>query len=204
MEILDCMGMPCPEPVLQAKACLEKAGQSTFKVLVDNEASRENVIRFGRSQGCSVSAIDGDHGEFVITLVPGNRSSATNTFQSDEYRCDLSDEQNLIYVIASDSMGSGSDELGWALLQTYVNTIPEVSPLPSHILLYNGGVKLATTEGKALETLKNLEKKGVTIWSCGTCLEFFKLENERKVGSITNMFDIMSTMASAKKVVSPW
>ncbi len=204
MEILDCKGMNCPEPVLQTKTYLEKTGKETFKVLVDNEASRENVLRFGRSQGCEVSAVGGQGESFVITLIPGDSSSAAKSFREEDYRCDLPGDNNLIYVISSDSMGRGSDELGWALLQTYVTTITEVSPLPSHILLYNGAVKLVTAEGKALEALQALEKKGVTIWVCGTCLEFFKIEDKRKAGTITNMFDIMNTMASAAKVVSPF
>jgi len=142
---------------------------------------------------------------FLITVVPGIQDASAQTFQEADYSCDLPGTGgNLIYVISSDSMGSGSSELGWALLQTYVTTIAEIAPLPSHILLYNAGVKLSTREGKALEALQALEEKGVTIWICGTCLEFFKLEEERRVGSITNMYDIMNTMVTAAKVVSPY
>jgi selenium metabolism protein YedF len=204
MEILDCTGLNCPEPVLRTKARLEKESKEAFKVLVDNEASRENILRFGRSQGCEVSVENRSNESFLITLIPSDDKTPTESFQEGEYRCDLEKPSNLIYVISSDSMGRGSDELGWALLQTYVTTIGDVSPLPSHILLYNGGVKLTTTAGKALEALQALEEKGVTIWICGTCLEFFKLEDERKVGSITNMYDILNTMAAAGKVVSPF
>ncbi len=204
METLDCKGMSCPKPVLKAKAHLEESGMESFRVLVDNEASRENVLRFGRSQGCQVSAVDGEDGDFLITLVPGDNNTENDPFQEEDYRCDLPNKNNLIYVISSNTMGSGSEDLGWALLQTYVTTISEILPLPSHILLYNGGVKLVTTEGKALEALQALEKKGVTIWVCGTCLEFFKLEEKRKAGSITNMYDIMNTMASTARIVSPF
>jgi selenium metabolism protein YedF len=204
MEILDCTGLNCPEPVLRTKARLEEKVEEAFSVLVDNEASRENVLRFGRSQGCEVSVEETEQENFLITLIPGDATSSKESFQEDDYRCDLPAAANLIYVISSDSMGRGSDELGWALLQTYVTTIGDVSPLPSHILLYNGGVKLATTEGKALEALQALEEKGVVIWICGTCLEFFKVEDDRKVGSITNMYDIMNTMSAAGKVVSPF
>jgi selenium metabolism protein YedF len=204
MELLDCTGLNCPEPVLRTKARLEKNLEEAFSVLVDNEASRENVLRFGRSQGCEVSVEDTNNESFLITLIPGAGKNPPESFQEDEYRCDLPGGSNLIYVISSDSMGRGSDELGWALLQTYVTTIGDVSPLPSHILLYNGGVKLTTTAGKALESLQTLEEKGVTIWICGTCLEFFKLEGECRVGTITNMYDIMNTMATAAKVVSPF
>lgn len=204
MEILDCTGLNCPEPVLRTKSRLEENPGETFSVLVDNEASLENVLRFGRSQGADVSGEHRSDGNFLVTLIPGETSTAKETFKAEDYLCTLPGGSNLIYVISSDTMGSGSDELGWALLQTYVTTISEIDPLPSHILLYNGGVKLATTDGKALESLQMLEEKGVTVWLCGTCLEFFKLEGERKVGTITNMYDIMNTMAVAGKVVSPY
>lgn len=202
MKSIDCRGLNCPEPVLRAKAFLDQGTGEPFSVVVDNEASRENVLRFGRSQGYEVSSAAGGDGCFTISLVPGD-GLTEGSFDTADYRCELSVGSNLIYVISSDSMGQGSEELGWALLQTYVTTIAEVSPLPSHILLYNGGVKLVTKEGKALEALQKLEERGVTIWSCGTCLEYFKLEKERKAGTITNMYDIMSTMASAGKVVGP-
>ncbi len=204
MKTMDCRGLNCPEPVLRAKAFLEQGQGEPFIVVVDNEASRENVLRFGRSQGCEVSVAAGDGESFIISIVPGDEQKSEESFDEADYPCDLPGGANLVYVLSSDTMGRGSDELGWALLQTYVTTIAEVSPMPSHILIYNGGVKLVTAEGKALEALQNLEKKGVTIWVCGTCLEFFKLEGERKVGSITNMYDIMSTMASAGRLVSPY
>ncbi len=203
METLDCRGLNCPEPVLRTKTYLEENKGKSFSVEVDNDASRENVLRFAKSQGCETSVVQDGSNSFVITLIPGTRSVAGENFRKEDYACDIPGGRNLIYVISSDSMGSGSDELGWALLQTYVTTIEQVAPLPSHILLYNGGVKLAATTSKGLEALQKLERKGVTIWSCGTCLEFFHLEKKRKVGSITNMYDIMNTMAMAAKVVSP-
>ncbi len=204
MKTIDCQGLNCPEPVLRTKAVLAQGQGEAFVVLVDNEASRENVLRFARSQGCEVSVAAADGDSFAVTLVPGAGDKGEESFDPDEYSCNLPGDGNLVYVLSSDTMGRGSDDLGWALLQTYVATITEVSPTPSHILVYNGGVKLVTTEGKALEALQNLEKKGVIIWVCGTCLEFFKLENKRMVGSITNMYDIMSTMASASRLVSPF
>lgn len=204
MKTLDCKGLNCPKPVLEAKAYLEDHPGESFLVIVDNEASRENVLRFGRSQGCTVSVQAISDGNFEITVHPGDMTSVKGDFSPEDYECALPSTGNLVYIISSDSMGRGSDELGWGLLQTYVRTIEEVDPLPSHVILYNGGVKLAATENKGLEALQNLEKKGVAIWSCGTCLEFFHLEEKCQVGTITNMYDIMNTMATAGKVVSPY
>ena len=137
MEILDCTGLNCPEPVLRTKSRLEENPGETFSVLVDNEASLENVLRFGRSQGVDVSGENRSDGSFLIKLTPGGTNTAKETFKAEDYFCGLPGGSNLIYVISSDSMGSGSDELGWALLQTYVTTISEIDPLPSHILLYS-------------------------------------------------------------------
>ena len=204
MKKLDCVGLNCPEPVLRTKAHLEKEPKKPFIVVVDNEASRENVLRFAKSRGCrgTVAAAAGE--TFEISLTPGEEQETGQPFREEDYHCELPGGNTLVYVISADSMGRGSKELGWALLQTYVTTIGEVSPLPSHILLYNGGVKLAATEGKALEALQKLEKQGVVVWVCGTCLEFFKLEEQHRVGEITNMYDIMSTMAASGKLVSPF
>ena len=209
MKLIDCRGLACPEPVLRAKAALDQ-GEKSFEILVDNEASRDNVLRFGHSRNCRVELTTRADGSFRLRFsadIPEDAGQA-GPFDEDDYRCAISGGMpagsNLVYVIASDTMGRGSDELGWALLQTYIATIKDVSPQPSRILFYNGGVKLVATAGKALEALQALEKKGVKILSCGTCLEFFKLEKNLQVGAITNMYEIMDSMASADRVVSPF
>nr|MBP7516753.1 sulfurtransferase TusA family protein [Desulfobulbus sp.] len=38
---LDCLGLPCPQPVLRTKEALDQ-GARTVTVLVDNEASQQN------------------------------------------------------------------------------------------------------------------------------------------------------------------
>ncbi len=42
--IIDARGLSCPEPVIRTKKAFE--ANSVFSVLVDNETSKENVIRF--------------------------------------------------------------------------------------------------------------------------------------------------------------
>ena len=210
MKQIDCRGLNCPEPVLRAKAALEQGDGEPFEILVDNEASRENVLRFGHSRNCRVDLTTLADGSFRLgfSAAGGKEAGGSASFDETDYRCEipggLPAECNLVYVIASDCMGRGSDDLGWALMQTYIATIKEISPPPGRILFYNGGVKLVATAGKALEALQALEKKGVRILSCGTCLEFFKLEKRLQVGTITNMYEILDSMASADKVVGPF
>ena len=210
MKQIDCRGLACPEPVLRAKAALEEGSGGVFAIRVDNEASRDNVLRFGRSRNCRVESNTLPDGSFLLSFraESGEGAGDSAPFDEADYPCALPGAReagcNLVYVIGSDCMGRGSDELGWALLQTYIATIKEVSPLPSRILFYNGGVRLVATAGKALEALQALERKGVKILSCGTCLEFFKLEKALQVGTITNMFEILDSMAGADRLVSPF
>lgn len=213
MKQIDCRGLACPQPVLRAKDELEQRGKE-FAVLVDNEASRDNVRRFGQSRNCKVELETIGDGSFLLTFSaePGEgaqtETGASVPFNEADYPCPIPEKKstacNLVYAIGSDTMGRGNDELGWALLQTYIATIKEISPQPSRMLFYNGGVKLVATPGKALEALQALEKKGVKILSCGTCLDFFKLGENLQVGTTTNMYELMDSLAGADKVVSPF
>jgi len=39
--------------------------------------------------------------------------------------------------------------------------------------------------------------------SCGTCLDYFRLKDKLRVGKVTNMFEIISSLQSFEKVVQP-
>lgn len=201
-SVVDCRGLACPEPVIRTKDALEQ-GASSLEVIVDNEASLQNVTRFARSRGCEVTVDTLQDGCYRLKI-SGDASRAAGSFDSAAYACGVNGKSGLVYVIAAETMGRGSDELGWALLQTYVQTIKDIDPLPDRILLYNGGVKLVTEESGALDALRDLQQQGVEILACGTCLDFFGLKSAIRVGEISNMYDIMSAMAAAARIVSPY
>jgi selenium metabolism protein YedF len=199
---LDCRGLDCPQPVIKTKESLDR-GNLHLEVIVDNEASKGNVMRFANSRGCEVELSAFGDGCYKL-LLQAEEDSNEQDFDADEYSCELPSCSGLVYVISSASMGRGSDELGWALLQTYIQTIKDVEPLPAKILFYNEGVRLVAEESGALAGLRALQKQGVEILVCGTCLDFFKLTSAIKVGQISNMYDIMSAVNSAARVASPF
>lgn len=201
-QILDCCGLTCPQPVLRTKETLEQ-GVAQFDVVVDNEASKNNILRFAGSQGHLAEVIKTQKDRFTIRIQATASPHTTAPFTDETYQCDIPEKSSMICVISADAMGRGDNELGWALLQTYIQTIKEVAPLPEKILLYNSGVKLVTAASGALTALEELQAKGVEILACGTCLDFFKLKSAIKVGRISNMYDIMQAMADADKIVSP-
>lgn len=51
---IDARGLSCPQPVLLTMGAFREMTQGTIEVLVDNEASRENVSRAARSQGWKI------------------------------------------------------------------------------------------------------------------------------------------------------
>ena len=86
-EILDCLGLPCPKPVLRTKDALA-AGTTSIKVLVDNEASQNNVARFGRSQGHEV--ITSREGANLYTVAIITRGDGVSeSFDPAAYQCEL-------------------------------------------------------------------------------------------------------------------
>ena len=54
-----------------------------------------------------------------------------------------------------------------------------------------------------MEDLKSLEAQGVEIMTCGTCLDYYGLKDKLAVGTVTNMYSIVETMAKAGRIVRP-
>ena len=106
-------------------------------------------------------------------------------------------------VISSAAMGNGNDELGHTLMKGFLYALSQLEKLPEKILFYNGGVTWTTEGSDSLEDLRSMEEQGVEILSCGTCLNFYGLTDKLKVGSVTNMYDIVESMAKADKVIRP-
>jgi selenium metabolism protein YedF len=106
-----------------------------------------------------------------------------------------------VLLIASDQLGVGDEALGQLLITTFINTLAEAKPRPSKMLFINCGVMLTTEGSRVLDTLQQLEKEGVQIFSCGTCLNHYQLKEKLKVGQVTNMYDTVNSLLTAGKVV---
>ena len=110
---------------------------------------------------------------------------------------------NTVVLINSDRMGSGNDELGKVLIKGFIFAITQLDTLPKTMLFYNGGATLTTEGSDSLEDLKSLEAQGVQILTCGTCLDYYGLKEKLVVGTVTNMYSIVETMAGAGKIIRP-
>jgi intracellular sulfur oxidation DsrE/DsrF family protein len=52
-----------------------------------------------------------------------------------------------------------------------------------------------------LTSIQELEKEGVMVLVCGTCLTHFQLLEQKQVGETTNMLDIVTHMQLADQVI---
>lgn len=199
---IDCRGLKCPQPVLKTKDALEQMVSGEVEVTVDNEASRSNVERFAKSQGCQATVTEEGGNFHIIISKTGDSQPVAEAVDASRFTCEAA-QMELVHVFPANTMGRGNDELGKVLMRAYIKTIKDVSPLPRKFLFYNSGVMLTATESDVIQPLRDLASKGVEIFSCGTCLDFFNLKDQLLVGKITNMYEIMQNMANAAKIVSP-
>jgi selenium metabolism protein YedF len=101
----------------------------------------------------------------------------------------------------SDRLGTGDERLGEILMKAFLNTLWDNEPKPAKLMFINDGVRLTTEGSEVLDTLRLLEKDGVEIFSCGTCLEYYKLKDDLRVGKVTNMYETVHSLMDAGKVI---
>ncbi|MRT94501.1 sulfurtransferase-like selenium metabolism protein YedF [Ancylomarina sp. 16SWW S1-10-2] len=109
---------------------------------------------------------------------------------------------NTLIQITKNGMGTGSEELGLILISNYLKLSLAGDQLPKIITFYNAGVKLTCEGSPVLDSLKSIEKAGVKMIICKTCLNFFKLQDKLEVGIQGTMPDIMTLQSDADKVVN--
>ena len=194
------MGDHCPIPVIKTKKAMQAlTGPETIEVLVDNEIAVQNVTKMASASGGQVSSEKVADDEFKIVIqMEGALSS-----EEEEVSCVPDARDNTVVVVSSDRMGEGNDELGKVLIKGFIFAVTQLDTLPKTMLFYNGGATLTAEGSDSLEDLKSLEAQGVEIMTCGTCLDYYGLKEKLQVGTVTNMYSIVETMAKAGRIVKP-
>ena len=192
MRKLDARGLECPLPVVKTKELLKESSEAV-EVLIDNETAVENLKKFAKVKG--YDAVSSKVNEDYTVVI----SSSEQVVEEKKAENILKGQ---IVVISSNSLGSDK-ELGKILMKSFIFALTKQDAFPEIIIFYNEGVKITTQESDTVKELLFLESEGVEIVNCGTCLDFFKLKDDLKVGNITNMYDIVERMEKAEKVIKP-
>ncbi|MBP8646379.1 MAG: sulfurtransferase-like selenium metabolism protein YedF [Syntrophobacteraceae bacterium] len=102
-------------------------------------------------------------------------------------------------LLGTDRIGKGDDTLGRKLVVSFIGILKKMRPEPWRLILLNGGVKLTVEGSECLPPLQALEKEGIRIPVCGTCLNHFGLIEKKQVGESTNMLDIVTVTAMQRR-----
>lgn len=66
-KTIDCCGLSCPEPVIQARKAMQEPGLNELKVKVNTTVARDNVARTARQMGWQVN-IETQGEDIILTL----------------------------------------------------------------------------------------------------------------------------------------
>ncbi|MBW6499868.1 MAG: sulfurtransferase-like selenium metabolism protein YedF [Bacteroidales bacterium] len=204
MIIVDTCGQKCPAPLIATRRALREAGsEEVIEVITDNLTSYNNLSRFLTDNYTDFSVSE-EKGKWTLRIT---RRSETGSFTKPQDYCSTSPDTfpkgDFIIVFSSDRMGEGADELGHLLAGNFIKAVKDLDLLPEKIIFYNKGVILVSEESPVVENLKDLEKMGVELLVCATCVNYYKLEGKTTTGILSNMFVIAQAMASAGKIIRP-
>lgn len=111
-------------------------------------------------------------------------------------------DSETVILVTRNGMGEAEPALQLKLIHTYLTLLDENSTLPAAICFYTEGVRLVVDGSPILEPLKSLEAKGVRLILCSTCLNFYNLVDQVRVGIVGGMADIIEAQRRAGKVIS--
>ena len=105
-----------------------------------------------------------------------------------------------VFLIQSDGLGRGDDQLGKMLMANFLRLLGDSQDKPESLVFWNTGVYLVCENSLVLDYLRKLEKQGVEILACTTCLEYFGLVDKLKVGKPTTMAKSIKAMLGSDMV----
>ena len=180
METVNAFGLACPKPLMMAKAKIDE-GARELSVHVDNE-----IIEGGWS----------------VNFSEGDRSAAAAAAPAAAPACTPAGCGYAVFI-GKDHVGEGDPQLGYNLMKMAIYTLSESEDVPASVLFMNSGVKLvAGDEQQIIDSVNKLIKKGTEVLVCGTCLDFYGLKEQLKVGEVSNMYDILGRMQEAAKTIT--
>jgi selenium metabolism protein YedF len=193
-RIIDCKGLNCPLPVVNTKKYFDTIKSGVATTIVDNEIAKNNVVKFAENANLQVNVSEKDS-LYHVTITKGE--GQLENFKNEE---SFEKNEKFTIVVSSDKLGDGDEALGEALMKSYLFALSEADIIPNNLIFLNSGVKLVVEGSLVLESIDKLKERGVSIYSCGLCLDFYKIKDKVQVGEITNMYAIIEMMNSSKTI----
>ncbi|MFA7466841.1 MAG: sulfurtransferase-like selenium metabolism protein YedF [Desulfotomaculaceae bacterium] len=200
-KTVDCRGLACPQPVLNTKKAMETEGIASIITIVDNDVARQNVILFAKNAGYEVTEEAKDDAFHLNISHPGEAlpSKTDGGYKQETTR---SAESGPVYFITTNALGQGSPDLGQVLIKSLFTTLAEMNPPPAALLFLNTGVFLTCAGSDVMNQLEKMHASGTSVLSCGTCLDYYKINDKLKIGSVSNMFEINNWLSGPHMVTT--
>lgn len=197
MKEIDARGLACPKPVVLTKKAM--TDNEEILTVVDNRTASENVAKLARKMKAEVTIVEEAEDYFKIMIKKTAADKAVNTAKA-AVGSESESKQKKVYLVASDTLGEGEEELGKILIKGFLSTLLDINPLPEKVIFLNAGVKLAVLEKDVTAVLSDLDAAGVKILLCGTCLDYYNLSDQVEVGEVSNMYEIVESLNSSNTI----
>lgn len=195
---IDVSASACSDPVNKIRMVLETLREQNIlvsKIEIIGDYALEAIENFLINNGYIIETI-GDEGNFNI-LVKGKEEIEVLEFLEEK---PVSFEEKILFL-KNDGIGEG--ELGKKLLDYFFASLSKGVALPQEILLLNRAVLLcADLKREAMKELLYLERKGVKILACKTCLEYYGVLEKMSVGEVSSSTIITQKLITSKSVVT--
>ena len=194
---IDARGKQCPIPVVMAKKELD-ANVQDVEILVDGQTQVDNLTRLGDTLGRPVS-VEPFEDKFLVKFANGDTKKDVSF---DANSCGTTNSAYAVFF-NTNAIGTNEGELGGNLAKMAIFTLSESEQLPDYMLFMNEGVKLVAgdCEQQIVDNLNSMIEKGTKVLVCGTCLNFYGIKDDLKVGTVSNMYDILGAMQTVGKVI---
>ncbi|PSM53306.1 selenium metabolism protein [Campylobacter blaseri] len=195
---IDCRNLECPEPIIRTKDALEKLKiGDMLEVIVNDIAPKENIKRFLNTNNISFETNE-NGGELIFVITKTNEIQNKET---EQYNCQISPNSKTEKIIYLNEDTAGSGEVGKNLLSKFLGAILNVENKPKAIICVNNAVFMTTDRSHvSYQVLKNLEANGIEIYSCGSCLEAYKIVDKLSIGKITNAYEVMDMLTKYEAI----
>jgi len=203
MKTIDVLGKPCPIPVIEAKRAMAEQSTDSILVKVDNIVAVQNLEKMAKVSGYGFSYAEKAKNSYEVIIERNEKKPPAPLSQSGyESLPNDTPSQGFAVVISRNTMGDGAEELGKILIKGFIYSLTELPAPPKFVIFLNFGAYLTSAASNTIEDLKKLEEKGVEILTCGTCVNYYGLQDQLAVGSITDMYGITERMASVGNIIN--
>lgn len=197
-KILDVRGLLCPKPVIEVKKAIESKEFKDFEVVSNSEVSKENIVRFLKSNNIN-SEVFVENDEYHIIFSIKNEQELKEFMQESVSCKTINYTTNLI--VSRNKLGDGDEKLGQILMRSFFQALLEIDKKPAKIFFVNSGVFLTVKDSPVIEEIKKLAQNSVQIFSCGTCLDFYNLKSDIAVGEVGNMYILLEMLMNDGKII---